>query len=48
MQVGVDVKCMHTNFDGCDFFCFGDIATFKNGPNFPFLPWTIVHGSEKN
>ena len=31
MQVGVDVKCMHTNFSGCDFSGFGDIATFKNG-----------------
>ena len=31
MQVGIDVKCMHTNFSGCDFFGFGDIATFKNG-----------------
>ena len=31
MQVGTDVKCMHTNFGGCGFFGFGDIATFKNG-----------------
>ena len=31
MQVGVDVKCMHTNFGGCDYFGFRDIATFKNG-----------------
>ena len=31
MQVGVDVTCMYTNFGGCDFFGFGDIATFKNG-----------------
>ena len=31
MQVEVDVKCMHTNFGGCDYFGFGDIATFKNG-----------------
>ena len=30
MQVGVDVKCMHINFNGCGFFGFGDIATFKN------------------
>ena len=30
MQVGVDVKCMHTNFGGCDLSGFGDIATFKN------------------
>ena len=26
MQVGVDVKCMQTEFGGCGFFGFGDIA----------------------
>ena len=31
MQVGVDVKCMHTRFGGHDLSSFGDIATFKNG-----------------
>ena len=31
MQVGVNVTCMHTNFGGCSFSNFGDIATFKNG-----------------
>ena len=31
MQVGVDVTYMHTNFGGCGFSGFGDIATFKNG-----------------
>ena len=31
MQVGIDVKCMHTNFGGCDLSGFGDTATFKNG-----------------
>ena len=31
MQVGIDVKFMHTNFDGRGLFGFGDIATFKNG-----------------
>ena len=31
MQVGIDVKCMHTNFDWCGYLSFGDIATFKNG-----------------
>ena len=30
MQVGIDVKCMHTNFGGRDLSSFGDIATFKN------------------
>ena len=31
MQVGVDVTYMHTNFGGCGFSGFRDIATFKNG-----------------
>ena len=31
MQIGVDVKYLHTNFGGCDLFGFGDIGTFKNG-----------------
>ena len=31
MQVGIDVKFMHTNFGGCGLSGFGDIATFKNG-----------------
>ena len=31
MQIGDDVTCMHTNCDGCGYFGFGDIATFKNG-----------------
>ena len=36
MQVGIDVKFMHTNFGGCDLSSFGDIATFQKWPNFPF------------
>ena len=31
MQVGIDVKCMYTNFGGRGHSGFGDIATFKNG-----------------
>ena len=31
MQVGIDVKCMHTNFGGHDLSGFGGIATLKNG-----------------
>ena len=31
MQVGVDVRCMHTDFGGHDICGFRDIATFKNG-----------------
>ena len=30
-QVGMNVKCMYTNFGGCEYSSFGDIATFKNG-----------------
>ena len=29
MQVRIDVKFMHTNFDGCGLFGFGDMATFQ-------------------
>ena len=47
MQVGIDVKFMHTNFGGCDFFGFGDMATIQKQPNFPFGAWTIVHGHRK-
>ena len=31
MQVGIDVKFMHTNFGGCGLSGFGDTATLKNG-----------------
>ena len=47
MQVVIDVKCMHANFNGRGFSGFGDIATFKNGQNFPFGQWAIVHGHQK-
>ena len=47
MQVGVDIKCMHTSFDGCGLSSFGDMATFQKRPNFPFGAWTIVHGHQK-
>ena len=30
MQLGIDVRCMHTNFGGHGLSSFGDIATFKN------------------
>ena len=45
MQVGIDVKCMHTNFGVCGFFGFGDIATFENGQFFRsdhglYSPWS--------
>ena len=36
MQLGIDVKFMHTNFGGRDLSGFGDIATFQKRPIFPF------------
>ena len=45
IQVGIDIKCMHTSFGRCGLF--GDIATFQKRPNFPFGAWTIVHGHQK-
>ena len=47
MQIGIDVTCMHTNFGGCGYFGFGDIATLKNGQISLSDPWTIVHGHQK-
>ena len=47
MQVGVNIKCMHTSLGGCGLSGFGDIATFQKRPNFPFGAWTIVHGHQK-
>ena len=42
MQVGNDVTCIHTNFDGHSSSGFGDIATFKSGQISPFdySPWS--------
>ena len=31
VQVGIDVKCIHTNFGGHGHSGFGDTATLKNG-----------------
>ena len=42
MQVGIDVKCMYTNFGGHGLSGFRDIATFKKGQNFPFRAWSMV------
>ena len=46
MQVEVDEICMRTRFGGHG-FGFRDIATFQFWLNFPFRPWTIVHGGQK-
>ena len=52
VQIGVDVKCMYTNFSGRGYSSFGDIATFKNG-QFPFLtmdysPWVSKNLIDRN
>ena len=47
MQVGIDVKCMHTNFGGRGLSSFGDIATFKNSQISLFDHGHIVHGHQK-
>ena len=47
MQVGIDVTCIHARFGGRGSSGFGDMATFQKRPNFPFDPWTIVHGHPK-
>ena len=52
MQVGIDVTCMHTNFGGCGFFSFGDIATFKNGQisllSMDYSPWSSKNLIDRN
>ena len=47
MQVGIDVKCMHTNFGWRDVSGFEDIATFKNGQISLSDCGLIVHGCQK-
>ena len=48
MLVGIDVTCMHTNFWWVEPFWFWRFFYFQKRPNFPFRPWTIVHGQQKN
>ena len=48
MQVVIDVKYMHTNFGGCGFFGFGDIATFKNGQISLSSPWSSKNSIDRN
>ena len=42
MQVGIDVKCMHTDFGGHGLSGFGDFFQ-----NLPFGPLAIVHEGQK-
>ena len=47
MQVEVDVKCMQTDFGGCDLSCFGDFVHFSFAfrtakislPTMDYSPW---------
>ena len=52
MQLGVDVKCMHTSFGGCDPSSFGDMATFQNGQIFlrgmDYSPWSRKNSIDRN
>ena len=48
MQVGIDIKCMHTSFGGCGLSGFRDIATFQKRPNFPFSPWSSKNLMNRN
>ena len=48
MQVGIDVKYMHTNFGGRGLSGFGDMATFQKRPNFPFGAWTSKNLIDRN
>ena len=48
MQICVDVTCMYTDFGGRGLSGFGDTTSYsQKRPNFPFDPWTIVHGYQK-
>ena len=52
MQVGIDVKCMHTDFGGHDLSGFRDIATFKNGQisllGMDYSPWSLKNLINRN
>ena len=43
MQIGIDVKCMRTYFDGRGLSGFGDIATFKNSQISLSDHWLKLH-----
>ena len=52
MHVGVDVKCMHTNFGGRSLSAFGDTATLKNGQfsllGHGYSPWSSKNLIDRN
>ena len=52
-QVWIDVKCMHTNFDGRALSGFGDTATLKNGQislseHGLYSPWSSKNLIDRN
>ena len=47
MQVGLGVMCMYTGFGGHSLSSFGVNIASQKRPNFPFGPWTLVHGHQK-
>ena len=53
IQVGIDVKCMHTNFGGRGHSGFGDTATLKNGQislsdHGLYSPWSSKNLIDRN
>ena len=52
MLVGIDVKCMHTNFGGRDLSSFGDIATSKTAKfsfrTMDYSPWSLKNLIDRN
>ena len=42
VKISLHGHCMQSILSG-----FGVIATYQIEPNFPFSPWTIVHGQQK-
>ena len=52
MQVGIDVKCMYTDFGGRGLSGFGDTATLKNGQislrPMDYSPWSSKNLIDRN
>ena len=49
MHVGIDVKCMCTNFGGRDLSGFGDTTTLKNGQfSLFYSPWSSKNLIDRN
>ena len=52
MQVGIEIKCMHTSFGEHGLSGFRDIATFKNGQislwGMDYSPWSSKNLIDRN